>query len=53
VLATLGVLNSVVGAYYYLRIVVLMYLGETPEQQEEVRVRGGWPVATSPGTYAG
>jgi NADH-quinone oxidoreductase subunit N len=53
VLAILSVLNSAVGAYYYLRIVVLMYLGETPEQQEEVRVRGGWPVAASVGAYAG
>jgi len=44
VLAILGVLNAAVGAYYYLRIVVLMYLSPA---QEQVRVRGGWPVASS------
>jgi NADH-quinone oxidoreductase subunit N len=52
VLAILGVLNSAVGAYYYLRIVVLMYLGAEPAQ-EEVRVRGGWPVAASVSACAG
>jgi len=53
VLAILGVLNSAVGAYYYLRIVVLMYLGESPARPDEVRVRGGWPVAASVAACAG
>ena len=44
VLAILGVLNAAVGAYYYLRIVVLMYLYPA---KEELRFRGGWPVAAS------
>jgi NADH-quinone oxidoreductase subunit N len=43
-LAILGVLTAAVGAYYYLRIVVLMYLSPA---QEELQSRGGWPVATS------
>jgi NADH-quinone oxidoreductase subunit N len=51
VLAILGVLNSAVGAYYYLRIVVLMYLAGEPAQ-DEVRIRGGWPVAASVGACA-
>jgi NADH-quinone oxidoreductase subunit N len=50
ILAIIGVLNSAVGAYYYLRIVVLMYLSPA---QEEVRVRGGWPLATTIATCAG
>jgi NADH-quinone oxidoreductase subunit N len=50
VLAILGVLTAAVGAYFYLRIVVLMYLSPA---QEEVRVRGGWPVATSVAACAG
>ena len=33
VLAILGVLNSAVGAYYYLRIVVLMYLSPAKEER--------------------
>jgi NADH-quinone oxidoreductase subunit N len=31
-LTILGVLNSAVGAYYYLRIIVMMYMREAPEQ---------------------
>ncbi len=50
VLAILGVLNSAVGAYYYLRIVVLMYLVPA---KEELRFRGGWPVAASVAACAG
>jgi NADH-quinone oxidoreductase subunit N len=49
ILAILGVLTSAVGAYYYLRIVVLMYLSPATEQ---VQVRGGWPVAASVATCA-
>ena len=41
-LAIIGVLNAAVGAYYYLRIVVTMYL--QPARQTVVP-RGGWPVA--------
>ena len=49
ILAVVGVLNSAVGAYYYLRIVVLMYLSPA---QEEIQVEGGWPLAFSVGTCA-
>ncbi|QEH33754.1 NADH-quinone oxidoreductase subunit N [Aquisphaera giovannonii] len=45
-LAILGVLNSAVGAYYYLRIVVGMYL--KPSRQK-VEATGGWPVAAAVG----
>jgi NADH-quinone oxidoreductase subunit N len=43
-LAVIGVLNAAVGAYYYLRIVVTMYL--RPARQT-LEVRGGWPVFLS------
>jgi NADH-quinone oxidoreductase subunit N len=43
-LAVIGVLNAAVGAYYYLRIVVVMYFSPS---REPVRLRGGWPVALS------
>ena len=44
-LAIVGVLNAAIGAYYYLRIVVLMYL--SPPAREPIGTRGGWPVAAS------
>ncbi len=51
-LAVIGVLNAAIGAYYYLRIVVLMYL--SPDQEREpVQIRGGWPVAAAVGACAG
>jgi NADH-quinone oxidoreductase subunit N len=40
-LAVIGVLNAAVGAYYYLRIVIAMYL--RPSRQK-VFITGGWPV---------
>ncbi len=49
-LAVIGVLNSAIGAYYYLRIVVLMYLSPATEDQ---RFGGGWPVAASVAACAG
>jgi NADH-quinone oxidoreductase subunit N len=48
-LAIIGVLNAAVGAYYYLRIVVVMYLSPS---KEPIQVRGGWPVAVSVGACA-
>ncbi|WP_165221517.1 NADH-quinone oxidoreductase subunit N [Aquisphaera insulae] len=48
-LAVIGVLNAAVGAYYYLRIVVGMYL--KPSRQK-VTVTGGWPVAVAVGFCA-
>jgi NADH-quinone oxidoreductase subunit N len=48
-LAVLGVLNAAVGAFYYLRIIVLMYF-KTPS--EPVEVVGGWPVAAATGACA-
>ena len=48
-LAVIGVLNAAVGAYYYLRIVIAMYL--RPARQTVVP-RGGWPVALAAGACA-
>jgi len=49
-LAILGMLTAAIGAYYYLRIVVAMYL--RPSRQP-VELSGGWPVALSVGACAG
>jgi NADH-quinone oxidoreductase subunit N len=49
-LTLIGVLNAAVGAYYYLRIVVLMYLSPS---REPIHIRGGLPVAVCVGTCAG
>ncbi len=49
-LAVIGMLTAAVGAYYYLRIVVVMYL--RPSRQP-VELSGGWPVALSVGACAG
>jgi NADH-quinone oxidoreductase subunit N len=49
VLAVIGVLSAAVGAYYYLRIVVLMYLAPPTGT---MTVHGGWPVAVSVGACA-
>jgi NADH-quinone oxidoreductase subunit N len=48
-LAILGALNAAVGAFYYLRIVVLMYLRPS---REPVSVKGGWPIALAVGSCA-
>ena len=45
-LAVIGMLSAAVGAYYYLRIVVVMYLRPS---KGEVTVGGGWPVAVAVG----
>ena len=42
-LAVIGVLNSAVGAYYYLRIVVRMYL--RPPTGEPLAGPAAWPTA--------
>jgi NADH-quinone oxidoreductase subunit N len=49
-LAVIGVLSAAVGAYYYLRIVVLMYLSPAAE---DVRVRAAWPLSASVAACAG
>ena len=49
-LAIIGVLNAAIGAYYYLRIVVLMYLSPA---REPIGTRGGWPVSISVAACAG
>jgi NADH-quinone oxidoreductase subunit N len=41
-LGVIGMLSAAAGAYYYLRIVVVMYLRPS---KEEVTLGGGWPVA--------
>jgi NADH-quinone oxidoreductase subunit N len=41
-LAVIGMLSAAAGAYYYLRIVVLMYFGKPTNA---IEVTGGWPLA--------
>jgi len=48
-LAILGVLNAAVGAFYYLRIIVLMYFGE---ERQPLVMAGGWPVTVAVGACA-
>ena len=48
-LAIVGMLSAAAGAYYYLRLVVLMYLRPSTN---EVTLGGGWPVAVSVGVCA-
>lgn len=48
-LAIIGMLNAAVGAFYYLRIIVLMFFGES---REDLSLEGGWPVAAATGTCA-
>ncbi len=48
-LAIIGVLNAAIGAFYYLRIIVLMYFGTS---REPVVATGGWPVALAVGACA-
>jgi NADH-quinone oxidoreductase subunit N len=40
-LAILGVLMSVVSVYYYLRILVVMYMHEPPEEAERIEISSG------------
>jgi NADH-quinone oxidoreductase subunit N len=49
-LAVIGMLTSAIGAYYYLRIVVVMYL--RPSRQP-VELAGGWPIALAVSLCAG
>ena len=49
VLAVIGMLSAAAGAYYYLRLVVVMYLRPA---KEEVTLGGGWPVAVAAGACA-
>ncbi len=42
VLAVIGMLSAAAGAYYYLRVVVVMYFRPS---KESIQVSGGWPVA--------
>jgi NADH-quinone oxidoreductase subunit N len=48
-LAIIGMLSAAVGAYYYLRLVVVMYFRPAGEP---IEVRGGWPVAFAVGACA-
>ncbi|HEV3121333.1 MAG TPA: NADH-quinone oxidoreductase subunit N [Isosphaeraceae bacterium] len=50
ILAVIGVLNAAVGAYYYLRIVVVMYLRPSPDTGPRARIP--WPTAAAFGTCA-
>jgi len=49
VLAIVGMLSAAVGAYYYLRLVVVMYFRPS---KEPIQVGGGWPVAVAVGACA-
>lgn len=49
-LGVVGVLNAAAGAFYYLRIVVLMYLGPTPATPIASKV--GWPTGVAIGVCA-
>ena len=42
-LAVIGMLSAAAGAYYYLRIVVVMYFGKP---KDAIELTGGWPVAS-------
>ena len=44
VLAVIGMLSAAAGAYYYLRIVVLMYFGKP---KDTIELTGGWPIAAA------
>ena len=44
-LALIGVLNAAAGAYYYLRIIVVMYL--RPSEGEGYPIRHGWPTVAA------
>jgi len=44
VLAVIGMLSAAAGAYYYLRVVVVMYFRPS---KEPIKVSGGWPVAAA------
>ncbi len=46
----IGVLNAAVGAYYYLRIVVLMYLRPAPKTP--LTPRYSWPTLVAVGACA-
>jgi NADH-quinone oxidoreductase subunit N len=50
-LAVLGAINAAIGAYYYLRIVVAMYL--RPVVGEPVQARAGWPTLAAITACAG
>jgi NADH-quinone oxidoreductase subunit N len=53
-LAVIGVLNSAIGAYYYLRIVVLMYLRPAPSADRVLpAMRPAWPTMLAVATCAG
>jgi NADH-quinone oxidoreductase subunit N len=51
ILAVIGVLNAAVGAYYYLRIIVIMYLGAKPATPLS-RSAIPWPTAWAVGICA-
>jgi NADH-quinone oxidoreductase subunit N len=45
-LAILGVINSVVSVYYYLRVVVWMYMSPDPAGQDPI-IPAAWPLAAA------
>jgi NADH-quinone oxidoreductase subunit N len=46
VLAVIGMLSAAAGAYYYLRVIVVMYFRPS---KEPIQVTGGWPVTAAVG----
>jgi NADH-quinone oxidoreductase subunit N len=51
-LTLIGVVNSAVGAYYYLRIIVVMYMREARKEVPVARISFGLAVALSVCTFA-
>jgi NADH-quinone oxidoreductase subunit N len=49
-LAVVGMLSAAAGAYYYLRIVVVMYFRSS---REPIQIAGGWPITVALGACAG
>lgn len=45
-LATVGILTSVIGAYYYIRLIVYMFFGEEQETAPDLNTRFTWMPAT-------
>jgi NADH-quinone oxidoreductase subunit N len=51
VLAVIGALNAAIGAYYYLRIVVVMYL-RPALTKDPIPAKAGWPTVAAVGACA-
>ncbi|MBX6315882.1 MAG: NADH-quinone oxidoreductase subunit N [Isosphaeraceae bacterium] len=52
-LTVLGVINAAIGAYYYLRIIMKMYLWPPSPATPRLEPRAGWPTVLAVGACAG